>query len=141
MGGKFFQLFQLDFFIPAMEDTNVKPIKKETKQKTFQFRFVTPGDVTRIIRKMKTTSAEGVDGIPTEVWKKGVAVLAGPIARICNLSLSTGVFPDVFKKAIVHPVYKGGGEDPRNRGSYRPISILPALSKILEVAVRDALMG
>ena len=69
-----------------------------------------------------------------------MAVLAGPIARICNLSLSTGIFPDMFKHAIIHPVFKGNGKDPRNPMSYRPISILPSLSKILEVAVRDALM-
>ena len=79
--------------------------------------------------------AMGVDGIQTEVLKKGVAVLAGPIARICNLSLSTGVFPDIFKQAIVHPVFKGKGKDPHDPASYRPISILPSLSKILEIAV------
>ena len=82
----------------------------------------------------------GVDEIPTQVWKKGVVVLAGPIARVCNISLSTGIFPDIFKQAIIHPVFKGGGKDPRDPGSYRPISILPSLSKILETAVRDALL-
>ena len=82
----------------------------------------------------------GVDEIPTQVWKKGVVVLAGPIARVCNISLSSGIFPDIFKEAIVHPVFKGSGKDPRDPGLYRPISILPSLSKILEIAVRDALL-
>ena len=40
-----------------------------------------------------------MDEIETEVWKKGVTVLAGPITCMCNLSMSTGVFPDVFKLA------------------------------------------
>ena len=83
--------------------------------------------------------AEGVDNIPTSVLKKGITVLAGPIARLCNISLSTGIFPDQFKEALVHPVHKGHGKDHREPSSYRPISILPALSKILEVVVRDAL--
>ena len=82
----------------------------------------------------------GVDVIPTQVWKKGVVVLAGPIARVCNISLITGIFPDIFKQAIIHLVFKSGGKDPRDPGSYRPISILPSLSKILEIAVRDALL-
>ena len=69
-----------------------------------------------------------------------MAVLAGPIARLCNISLSTGNFPHIFKEAIAHPVYKGNGKDPRDPGSYRPISILPSLSKILEIAVRDSLL-
>ena len=83
----------------------------------------------------------GVDEIPTEVWKKGVTVLACPIARLCNISLSTGVFPDIFKQAIIHPVFKGSGKDPHDPGSYRPILIHPSLSKILEIAVQDALLS
>ena len=89
---------------------------------------------------MKNTKATSVDRIPTEVRKKSVTVLAGPISRICNLSLSTGIYPNLFKEAIVHPIYKGVGKDPRDPGSYRPISILPSLSKILEIVVRDALL-
>ena len=58
----------------------------------------------------------GVDEIPTQVWKKGVVVLAGPIAHVCNISLSSGIFPDLFKEAIVHPVFKGSGKDPRDPG-------------------------
>ena len=106
----------------------------------FSFRFVTAGDVTRIVKGLNNTKAEGVDNIQTDVWKKGIAVLASPIARLCNLSLSTGIFPDLFKEALVHPVHKGDGKDPREPGSYRPISILSALSKVLEIVVRDALL-
>ena len=113
----------------------------EGSNKTFSFNFVTPGTVTRIIKRLKNTKAMGVDEIQTEVWKKGLVVLASPIAHICNISLSTGVFPDIFKHAIIHPVFKGNGKDPRNPGSYRPISILPSLSKILEIVVRDALLN
>ena len=69
-----------------------------------------------------------------------MAVLASPIARLCNLSLSTGVFPDMFKQAIIHPVFKGNGKNPHDPNSYRPISILHSLSKILEKAVREALL-
>ena len=49
------------------------------------------------------------------------------------------MFPELFKQALVHPVHKGSGKDHREPGSYRPISIIPALSKILEIVVRDAL--
>ena len=69
-----------------------------------------------------------------------MAVLASSIARVCNISLSSGIFPDIFKQAVLHPVFKGSGKDPRNPGTYRPISILPSLSKILEIAVRDSLV-
>ena len=105
----------------------------------FSFKFATAGHITRIIKELKNTRAESVDNIPTYVWKKGVVFLACPIIRLCKITLSTGVFPDLFKQALVYPVHKGSGKDHREPGSYRPISILPALSKILEIVVRDAL--
>ena len=47
-----------------------------------------------------------------------------------NISLHTGVFPDVLKEARIIPIHKGGpSEDPSN---YRPISILPIVSKVIE---------
>ena len=81
----------------ASEET---PVNNEHPTDSFSFKFVTAGDITRIIKALKNTKAEGVDNIPTAVWKKGVVVLAGPIARLCNISLSTGVFPDLFKQSL-----------------------------------------
>ena len=77
--------------------------------------------------------------IPTEVLKKGLITLAGPIACLCNVSMATVNVLNLFKKAIVHPVYKGKGKNPKDPGSYRPIVILPSLSKVLEIVVHDAL--
>ena len=50
-----------------------------------------------------------------------------------NFSLRTGFGPDEWKKARVVPLFKFGGRE--NMDNYRPISILPLLSKILEKAV------
>ena len=111
-----------------------------TSVKDSEFKFVTAGDVTRIVRRLNNTKAVGVDGIATEVLKKGINVLASPMAIICNISLSTGIFPDIFKEAIVHPVFKENGKNSRDPASYRPISILPSLSKILEMIVRDTIL-
>ena len=112
------------------------PFKKEK----FEFKFATAGSVAKIIKGLKNSSSVGTDQIPTSVWKLGVEILASPVARLINLSLSTGKVPKIFKSALVHPVYKGDDKDPRSPGSYRPISILPALSKILETAVRNSLL-
>ena len=72
----------------------------------FEFKFVSASDISRIISSLKNTKALGVDNISTEVLKKGIVNLAGPIARLCNTSMATGIVPDLFKKAIIHPVYK-----------------------------------
>ena len=53
-----------------------------------------------------------------------------PFAYICNLSLTQGVFPDQMKVAKVVPLFKSGRRDIVS--NYRPVSILPQFSKILE---------
>ena len=62
-----------------------------------------------------------------------------PLARLINRSIETGVFPSQLKIAKVFPVFKGGEKsDPSN---YRPLSILPTVSKIFEKHVNKHLMA
>ena len=66
-------------------------------------------------------------------------VLLPSLLQIINISLHTGVFPDVLKEARVFPIHKGGpSEDPSN---YRPISILPIVSKVIEKHVTKHLFA
>ena len=124
---------------PPCTPLNTHP-ENSSNNKMFKFEFVSATDITRIISILENTKALGVDKISTEVWKKRVITLAGPVAHLCNISMSSGVVPSLFKEAIFHPVHKPG-KDPRNPGSYRPIAILPAISKVLEIAVREALLS
>ena len=59
--------------------------------------------------------------------------IARPLTLIINQSLSTGVFPDKLKTAKVIPLYKK--DDPHLVDNFRPISLLPAISKIFEKIV------
>jgi hypothetical protein len=81
----------------------------------------------------------GINGIPVSVIKGGIAVLAGPIVHVMNQSLATGVVPEAFKEAIVHPVHKGSGKSRTTPASYQLVSILPAFSKVLETIVKEDL--
>ena len=56
-----------------------------------------------------------------------------------NQSLFTGIFPTKLKHAIVSPIYKGKNSDPQDFSNYRPISLLPTLSKIIEKVVQAQL--
>ena len=58
------------------------------------------------------------------------SIVAKPLSHIFNLSIRKGTFPEVFKSAKVTPVFKKGSHQDVN--NYRPISILPVLSKIIE---------
>ena len=62
-----------------------------------------------------------------------------PLTVIINRSLQTGVFPDCMKLAIVSSLHKGGREDYCT--NYRPISLLPVISKILEKVVYSRTYG
>ena len=59
------------------------------------------------------------------------------LTNIINYSIKTGIFPDQWKLARVSPIFKSGAQT--DVGNYRPISILPVLSKILEKHVYDQL--
>ena len=62
--------------------------------------------------------------------KQIASEISYPLKLICSLSLSTGVFPNDLKIAKVVSIYKK--DNPQNFGNYRPVSVLPCFSKILE---------
>ena len=79
---------------------------------------------------LKINKSTGYDDISFNVVKKCFGVLHKPLLHIFNLSLQTGIFPDKLKIARVTPLFKGG--ENCELGNYRPISVLPCFSKILE---------
>ena len=64
--------------------------------------------------------------------------LAVPIEILCRLSIEQGVFPARWKRANVVPVHKKG--DKKNPENYRPVSLLPLCSKVLQKVVYDCLL-
>lgn len=87
-------------------------------------------EVLRLITNLKQKCATGLDQISGGVIKRYSQLLARPLTHICNLALSTGEFPQAFKTAVIKPIHKSGERD--RVENFRPISILPTLSKILE---------
>ena len=93
----------------------------------------TPKEVINIVSKLKNGKSPGFDGVDITLVKNVIHILCYPLCDIINLSLNTGVVPDKLKIAKVIPIYKNGSND--NLSNYRPISILPIFSKILEECV------
>jgi hypothetical protein len=81
----------------------------------------------------------GIDNIPTLIVKKGVEVLSGPISHLVNHSFAEGRLPKAFKVGKVFHVYKGKGKSREDPSSFRPVSILPAMSKVFESSVKSDL--
>lgn len=98
-----------------------------------------PVEIMDIIKKLKHNSAPGLDGIKNSLLKKVGHLLVEPLSHVINLSLCNGVFPDCWKTASVVPIHKSGPKtEPSN---YRPISLLPVFSKILEKVVNKRLVN
>ena len=123
--------------IPTSESDPLKKVKEamEGRQCTFQMTPVTTEDVIKIIKDLKSSSATGVDYIDTSTIKLSAELLAPAIAHIINLSIQSSTFPDLWKWHKVIPLLKGTSCDPLIPKSYRPIALLPILSKILEKAI------
>lgn len=96
-------------------------------------------EIENIIMKLKNNCSAGWDGISVLFLKSAKDILIPVITQLCNLCITEGVFPNSFKKAVVHPIYKGGG-DQSSVGNYRPISVLNILSKILEKVLNKRLL-
>ena len=86
---------------------------------------------------MENKTSCGVDGISNSLLKSIKSEIVQPVTVLINQMLTTGIFPDKLKNAKVVPLYKKG--DNTLFSNYRPISILPSLSKIFERIVYSQL--
>ena len=100
---------------------------------SFSFDYTTPGDVSKLISELKTKISAGHDRMSTKLLQNIRSSLSPALSLIINQSLFTGIFPDSLKIAKILPIFKKG--DPSYIGNYRPISLLPAISKVFEKVV------
>ena len=104
---------------------------------TFTFQRVSSKEIKDIMRKLNRKKAQGYDEIPTSFIKDGADILADPLASLINRCLANSRFPSAEKCSKVIPVYKS--EERSFLDNYRPISILPVLSKVFERVVHQQL--
>ena len=128
--------------IPMVDRDPLKQMKEAMKdnQCKFKIRTVSEEEVLKLIRGLKSSTATGLDYIDTNTVKLGAEQLTPYIAYIINLSIQTSTFPNIWKWHKVIPLLKSSSSDPLIPKSYRPVALLPIISKILEKAVFNQLV-
>ena len=98
--------------------------------KCFYLIPTSPTEVANLVHSLNNSKCEGFDGLCISPIKDTIHLIAAPLTHICDLSFSQGVFPDKLKTAKIFPIFKC--DDSSLFSNYRPISILPCLSKVFE---------
>ncbi len=106
----------------------------------FNFERVSETQVTKVIDSLKPKRSKDVYEMDSTMIKDLACLLTKPITHIVNISFTQGQgsFPEYWKPAAVVPIFKGA--DPYSVSNYRPISILPIMSKIIEKLAVDQLI-
>ena len=114
-------------------DTSSVPVNTHS----FTFLETTPAEVYKVLSTLKKNKASGCDNIPAVLLKFCAAGIANSLTCLFNRSFELSQFPSAWKEALVVPVFKKGSRtDP---GNYRPIALLPIVSKVLERVVHHKL--
>ncbi|XP_028166266.1 uncharacterized protein LOC114357040 [Ostrinia furnacalis] len=102
--------------------------------------YVTPTDtheIIRIIGSLKNSKSFGYDGIRTDILKGVAQLISSPLSYLINMSFEQGLFPKQLKRSIINPIFKKGDRSDLN--NYRPITLIPVISKVFEKAMFERL--
>ena len=89
----------------------------------------------KAIDRLENKSSSGHDGISNKLLKLVKNELKKLLTLIVNQMITTGIFPEAFKISKITPLYKKG--DHSLLANYRPISLLPTISKVFERIIYD----
>ena len=100
---------------------------------------VTVSEVSLLIKSLSTSKSAPVDVIPVALLKSCSTVFSPLLATLFNLCFTQGVYPTLYKTARVSPLLKKPSLDPDDPASYRPISNLRTIGKLLERTIHSRL--
>ena len=128
----------------AVDKQNSHPSVMKIRQQygnesTFRFNLVDENCVALILRNINPRKATGYDHIPGKIVRIAHQELSFPVTRLINTAITANAFPSNIKLTEISPGNKK--DDNLIRGNYRPVSVLPMLSKVYETVMNDQLFG
>ena len=103
---------------------------KQHVDRSLFLNYTNSSEIFEVICKLDNKKSSGFDCISNNILKSSNIIISPYLEVLFNSCIYHGIFPDVFKIAQVIPLFKGG--DKENCNNYRPISLLPAIGKLLE---------
>ena len=116
---------------PSIE--KIKETCKNKDHEVLHFKSISEDFVEKQINKLSVKKATGIDEISPKILKLAKPMVKKPITQLINMSFETSTFPDSLKIAQVVPIHKKNST--MCAGNYRPVSVLPAISKFFERAI------
>lgn len=123
--------------IPKSACSPLRHIRRNSSQTLSTFGHIDAVEVHQVIKEMRNVGA-GIDDISGNIFKKTYSSITEQLVHLINICLNEGIFPENLKRAVVKPMYKSGSKNSMN--NYRPISILPYISKVLEKIIHKRIM-
>ena len=106
-------------------------------ESTFRFSEMSAHEVRQAMNQMKITKSVSTDKISSYFLKLAVPYVSKSIAQLLNISTRNSIFPESRKTARVTPIFKEG--DKGEPSNYRPISVLPVLTRLFEKLILNQL--
>ena len=123
---------------PVKNSSTLPTLKYKTKSRLNSFN-INKDDISLIIKNLDSSKEHGWDNISIRMIKLCGKSIATPLKLIFKSMLEEGTFPDDWKRSNVVPVHKK--EDRNLIKNYRPISLLPIFSKILERLIFNSIFN
>ena len=116
-----------------LDDLPLYDLQDSSPPKLSSLEPLTNEEVKHIVKEMPAKYCD-LDAVPTSIIKEALDLLLPTLVKLVNLSLVEGEFVQQWKTALVKPLLKKVGMELTNT-SYRPVSNLPFLSKVVEKSV------
>lgn len=125
-----------DYFVSMStlnDDTTSLPVFVAKTLNSLNTINIEESEICDVIKVLIVNKAAGHDMISHKMLKMTCDTIVKPLQILFNRSLTEGIFPSLWKKAVVMPLFKKG--PPEEPSNYRPISLLSTVGKIMERVV------
>ena len=128
--------------MPSQRSNLLEELKKEVPVDVplMELKELTMSQLDILVKRVKSTPAAGIDGISGRIFLDIFDHIKKPLLHLINLSLWSGIYPEVLKLTKIIPVLKDG-KDPLVLSSYRPVCNLSVVGKILERSIMNQIQS